>query len=142
MQLTHYQGKMTVSDCAIGARSMTVDEACTGVSSSSTIGNAVSQLRALSALCNAAELDAASADLPLAQRKIFGDSTDQAVLRFAEQLESGTVAYLRACWKKTFELAFNSKNKFMIRCFENTRSEPFSQSLSVGHKGSFSNKDT
>jgi sodium/potassium-transporting ATPase subunit alpha len=47
------------------------------------------------------------------ERKIAGDATDQAVLRFSESL--GPVHDLQQLWKRTFELAFNSKNKFMIR---------------------------
>ncbi len=75
--------------------------------------NSVSQLRSLAGLCNAGEFDAANLDLPLSERKIAGDATDQAVLRLSESL--GPVRDLHLQWKKTFELAFNSKNKFMIR---------------------------
>jgi len=75
--------------------------------------NSVSQLRALAGLCNAGEFDAATLHLPLAERKIAGDATDQAVLRLSESF--GPVHDLQLLWKKTFELAFNSKNKFMIR---------------------------
>jgi sodium/potassium-transporting ATPase subunit alpha len=75
--------------------------------------NAVDQLRAIAGLCNSGEFDAASQHLPLHDRKINGDATDQAVLRLSESL--GSVSELRRMWKKTFELAFNSKNKYMIR---------------------------
>ena len=51
--------------------------------------------------------------MPIHERKINGDATDQAVLRLSESL--GSVAQLRQDWKKIFEIAFNSKNKFMIR---------------------------
>jgi sodium/potassium-transporting ATPase subunit alpha len=38
----------------------------------------------LSAVCNAAEFDASTVTKPLAERKINGDATDSAILRFAE----------------------------------------------------------
>jgi sodium/potassium-transporting ATPase subunit alpha len=71
------------------------------------------ELRMLAGLCNSGEFDAATMHLPISERKINGDATDQAVLRLAESL--GSVAELRRDWKKVFEIAFNSKNKFMIR---------------------------
>ncbi|KAJ4129766.1 hypothetical protein NW768_006735 [Fusarium equiseti] len=126
-------GKMTVSDCAIGGLNMTIEDARAKMGLSKSTGHPISQLRAISALCNASEFDAATVDAPLAERKIFGDATDQAILRFAEFVETSSVAYLRSCWRKTYDLAFNSKNKFMIRCFSSTRHEGISQTL---------NKDT
>lgn len=73
----------------------------------------IDQLRILAGLCNAGEFDAATMHLPLHERKIQGDATDQAVLRLSESL--GSVNKLRKQWKKVFEIAFNSKNKFMVR---------------------------
>ncbi|KAL5407068.1 hypothetical protein PMIN03_007394 [Paraphaeosphaeria minitans] len=67
----------------------------------------------LSGLCNAGEFDAATMHLPISDRKINGDATDQAILRLSEGL--GSVAELRQAYKKVFEIAFNSKNKFMVR---------------------------
>jgi sodium/potassium-transporting ATPase subunit alpha len=71
------------------------------------------ELRLCAGLCNSGEFDAATMHLPLAERKINGDATDQAVLRLSESL--GSVSELRRDWKKVFEIAFNSKNKFMVR---------------------------
>lgn len=135
------QGKMTVSECTLGMESMSVDKACSSIPFSRTIANAIGQLRSIAALCNAAELDAAGSHLPLAERKIFGDATDQAILRFAERLQAGCVAYLRACWMKTFELAFNSKNKFMIRCFAITRPECLPETFGGVGLNTFGDKD-
>lgn len=75
--------------------------------------NALDQLRAIAGLCNAGQLDAATMRLPLHERVIHGDATDQAILRFSESL--GQVAELKRCWSTKYELAFNSKNKYMIR---------------------------
>ena len=75
--------------------------------------NMIKQLRAVSAICNAGEFDVTTINQPLADRIIIGDATDQAVLRFSENL--GAVQVTREMWRKRFDLAFNSKNKFMIR---------------------------
>lgn len=134
------KGKMTVSDCAVGGLNMTVEGARGKFGQSTTTTHPVIQLRAMAALCNASEFDVTTADAPLAERKIFGDATDQAVLRFAEFVDTGSIAYLRACWRKTYDLAFNSKNKYMIRCFACVKPEAVPETL---YKGSlFDAKDT
>jgi sodium/potassium-transporting ATPase subunit alpha len=73
----------------------------------------IAVVRAIGGLCNAAEIDATTLDRPLHAMKIFGDPTDQAILRLSQSL--GSVSNLRGQWKKVFEIPFNSKNKFMIR---------------------------
>ncbi|KAF5988503.1 K, P-type ATPase (mediates high-affinity potassium or sodium uptake) [Fusarium bulbicola] len=122
--------KMAVSDCAVGGLNMTIENARGKFGQSKSSTHPIIQLRALAALCNASEFDAATKDAPLADRRIFGDATDQAVLRFAEFVDPSSVDYLRACWNKIYDLAFNSKNKFMIRCFSCTRTEAVPATLS------------
>ena len=134
------QGKMTVSDCAIGGLNMVVEDARAKMGLSKSTTHPIIQLRAMAALCNASEFDAATMEAPLADRKIFGDATDQAILRFAEFIDSTSVAYLRSTWRKTYDLAFNSKNKFMIRCFSAARTEGISETLNKDSK--FDTKDT
>ncbi|KAK0727570.1 hypothetical protein B0T26DRAFT_738235 [Lasiosphaeria miniovina] len=112
------ENKMLVTDCAIGGRQMSADEARDTLVADRTAeggmaSNALDQLRSVSGLCNAGEFDATTKHLPLAHRKIHGDATDQAILRFSESL--GPVSQLKNCWATKFDLAFNSKNKFMIR---------------------------
>ncbi|KAH6692711.1 calcium-transporting ATPase [Plectosphaerella plurivora] len=112
------QNKMTVLDCALGDRRMTANEARDAVVIDQNSGpghlvSAISQLRSAAGLCNAAHFDVATMRLPLQERTVYGDATDQAILRFSESL--GPVAELHRCWQTKFELAFNSKNKFMIR---------------------------
>lgn len=102
--------------------------------------NAVDQLRAIAGLCNSGEFDAATSHLPLHERKINGDATDQAVLRFSESL--GPVSELRRMWKKTFELAFNSKNKYMIRTFQIVEREGFDIALPSTEAALFRPEDT
>jgi sodium/potassium-transporting ATPase subunit alpha len=131
---------MTVSGCAVGGSTMTIEDARGQFGQSEALTHPVIQLRAMASLCNASEFDAATRDAPLADRKIFGDATDQAILRFAEFVDPGSVAYLRACWRKTYDLAFNSKNKFMIRCFSCVRPEAIP--ATVQKNSPFNDRDT
>ncbi|KAI1816635.1 calcium ATPase [Poronia punctata] len=121
------ENRMTVTDFTIGTHSITADKAKAqnelddsanpnpNPANDGIVLTVVGQLRAIASLCNAAEFDAATADKPIEKRRIFGDATDQAILRFSERL--GSVRAMRDSWKKTYELAFNSKNKYMIRTF-------------------------
>jgi sodium/potassium-transporting ATPase subunit alpha len=78
--------------------------------------------------------------LPLHERKINGDATDQAILRFSESL--GPVSELRQMWKKTFELAFNSKNKYMIRTLELVQDKGLELALPSTEASTFRPQDT
>ncbi|KAI4637641.1 hypothetical protein J4E83_000458 [Alternaria metachromatica] len=95
--------------------------------------NIMDQVRMLGGLCNSGEFDAATMHLPIAERKINGDATDQAILRLSESL--GSVAELRRDWKKVFEIAFNSKNKFMVRLMTPANQTPTSNNATLMIKG-------
>ncbi|KLU85704.1 hypothetical protein MAPG_04725 [Magnaporthiopsis poae ATCC 64411] len=115
------QNKMMVTEAAVAGQIMTAEEAhdmlLASHDASELAGNALEQLRTVAGLCNAGEFDAATQHLGLKERRVRGDATDQAILRFAESL--GSVAESRRFWHMCFDLAFNSKNKFMIRVFSN-----------------------
>ena len=102
--------------------------------------NSVAQLRTIAGLCNSGEFDAATNHLPLHERKINGDATDQAILRLSESL--GPVSELRQMWKKTFELTFNSKNKYMIRTLELVQKEGLEFALPTTEAATFRPEDT
>jgi sodium/potassium-transporting ATPase subunit alpha len=91
------------------------------------------ELRRLAGLCNAGEFDAATMHLPVSERKINGDATDQAILRLSEGL--GSVAELRQNWKKVFEIAFNSKNKYMVRLMVPVSQDPSNKHATLMIKG-------
>ncbi|KAJ5369674.1 uncharacterized protein N7496_005766 [Penicillium cataractarum] len=108
------RNRMSVTDYAVHTASSILD--ATGANSLSKMNRlALQQLRSIAGLCNAAEFDSKSENLPLSERAIFGDATDQAILRFSEGL--GSVSQLKQGWKSFFTLAFDSKNKFMIKTF-------------------------
>ena len=134
---------MSVTECSIGTKTMTPESAredmikiCYDQNTSTT---AVDQLRAMAGLCNSGEFDAVTGNLPLEERKINGDATDKAILRFSEGL--GSVSELKRYWKKTFELAFNSKNKFMIRTFSLVDSEGLKYTLPLNGESHFNSED-
>lgn len=109
---------MYVTKAAVGAFDMSVEgsrDEMIRQKNADDGQNSVSQLRTIAGLCNSGNFDAATYHLPLHDRKIHVDATDQAILRFSESL--GPVTEVRESWVKTFELAFNSKNKYMIRTF-------------------------
>lgn len=77
------------------------------------VGHAFEQVQFVGAVCNAAVFDAATMSLAVAERRIFGDATDSAVLRMAEQIKS--VQETTRPWDTEYRLNFNSKNKFMLQ---------------------------
>ncbi len=135
---------MTVTDCVVGEFNTSVNDLqdkSSGERKAAGSNETLGQLAALSVLCNEAELDAAQADVPIAQRNIFGDATDTAILRFAETFSAGNVGYFRGCWERVFELAFNSKNKFMIRCLKISRREGLGQTIDTSAAAKFGDGD-
>ncbi|XDG04654.1 hypothetical protein ABKA04_004269 [Annulohypoxylon sp. FPYF3050] len=139
------ENRMTVTECTIGTHTITVDaaedelEVSTAPAIAGMVTTGVDQVRAIAGLCNAAEFDAATMELPIEQRRVFGDATDQAVLRFSERF--GSVHHLRQCWQKTYELAFNSKNKYMIRTFSMFRKDCLKATLSESEADTFHTGD-
>lgn len=137
---------MTVTDCTIGNHTINQDTAQTELDVSETpavagiVTTGVGQVRAIAGLCNAAEFDAATNNLPLEERRIHGDATDQAILRFSEGL--GSVNHLRQSWQRTYELAFNSKNKYMIRTFSMFKDDLLSTTLPQAEAEVFTAEDT
>lgn len=137
------KNKMYVTETSIGTQNMDPQTARDEMIKHHQDGkgvNAVDQLRAIAGLCNSGEFDMSSEELPLHDRRINGDATDQALLRLSESL--GPVSDLRRMWKKTFELAFNSKNKYMIRTVALVEEEGLKIALPTSEIGAFHPDDT
>lgn len=100
------ENRMEVTNAAIFS-----DEVSSGKFSQLLNGesNAWSQMWHVAGLCCAAKFDSETVGKPLSQRRILGDATDQATLRFAESL--GSVEELSKSWTQRLEIPFNSKNK-------------------------------
>ncbi|RDW70502.1 cation-translocating P-type ATPase [Aspergillus mulundensis] len=103
------KNEMFVTDCFVGSS----DEYTTENLLRMPVSDSIDLLRTVAGVCNAAELDVSTMDRPLHAVRIFGDPTDQAILRLSQSL--GPVSELRMQWKTAFEIPFNSENKFMIR---------------------------
>ncbi|KAJ5950048.1 hypothetical protein N7454_001632 [Penicillium verhagenii] len=132
------RNRMAVTDYAVQITTSTLDS--TGDHVAPKLNEAVlRQVQAIAGLCNAGEFDNESSNVPLSERRIFGDATDQAILRFSESL--GSVAELRKPWKTIFNLAFDSKNKFMIKAMQTSSPEAPSICLSPIETGNFRSGD-
>jgi len=91
------------------------------------------QLAAIAAVCNAAQFDESMLDQPISLRKVHGDATDSAILRFAELLRP--VHQSQAEWAEVFKINFNSKTKFMLKLMRRSASAPPRPSpISAGDK--------
>ncbi|KAL4907192.1 hypothetical protein BDW74DRAFT_148734 [Aspergillus multicolor] len=108
------KNEMFVTDCFVGSG----EEYTTENLLRMPISDSVRLLRTAAGVCNAAEIDVTTMDRPLHAVRIFGDPTDQAILRLSQSL--GPVSELRTRWKTEFDIPFNSKNKFMIRVARST----------------------
>lgn len=123
------QNQMSVRNCAVhDFEEDSIDEVCHHVAMTTPIGSAFSQLAWLAAVCNAAKFDHTTEDLPLEKQNIFGDATDSACLRFAQQIVG--VEKSNEYWSTAQQLAFNSKNKFALRLMESFDAKGITQALS------------
>ncbi|KAJ2078644.1 hypothetical protein GGI16_007898, partial [Coemansia sp. S142-1] len=104
------QNLMTVVHAGFLDMSLTTDELKTRYSSGQSA--AVQRLYDTAALCNGSTFDSQTMSLPIADRRVNGDATDTAILRFAEHLRP--VSQAQSEYRKLFEIPFNSKNKWML----------------------------
>lgn len=107
------QNKMFVQDTSILDTQYTTMEAQVAmIKDQNGSKEAFEQLQVVAGLCNAAKFDAATLALPVSHRRINGDATDSAILRFAAEL--GDINVLLSQWVMKFDLPFNSRNKYMV----------------------------
>lgn len=116
------ENKMFVSNASVATDEFTSNTCREIFASSSNDNEIIPQLRQIqlaSALCNGSSFDSTTLHMEAAQRTVFGDATDSAILRFAESLDpsNATVETIRADTEKMFEIPFNSKNKWMMSIF-------------------------
>jgi sodium/potassium-transporting ATPase subunit alpha len=133
---------MIITQCMVGIEKMSAEAARdTLVINQRTApqNKSIEQLQVVTALCNAGQFDAASRKLPLAEKIIHGDATDQAILRFSESLSS--VSEVRRCWQCVYDLAFNSKNKYMIKVFRLSHPDGLESALPTDTASTFKPKD-
>ncbi|KAF3020231.1 hypothetical protein E8E14_011893 [Neopestalotiopsis sp. 37M] len=77
------------------------------------------KLHEAASLCNDAAFDPTTHHLPTAERKVQGNATDAALLRFTSSVQDQAPNTGR----KLFQIPFNSKNKWMLTMLENGQSQ-------------------
>ncbi|CAG9975540.1 unnamed protein product [Clonostachys byssicola] len=113
------QNLMSVSSVAFADEMSSPEEVHKAVTSGNP-ENAFTKLHAASTLCNDAYFETASDPLPIDQRKVKGNATDAAVLRFAAKADA--YEQLKRSNPRAHTVPFNSKNKWMLTMFADTSS--------------------
>ncbi|CAE7108182.1 unnamed protein product [Rhizoctonia solani] len=106
------QNKMTVQDVAIFDTEYTVMEFHEATNKGQGNKN-LQQMGAVAAICNSANFASGTEEEPTSVRKVLGDATDSAILRFAHTMRPIETA--RKAWEDVFKLNFSSKTKFMLK---------------------------
>lgn len=116
------KNKMFVTDACLGVQDLPPTTNTTGATDFNEKEanikdiDGIEYLYTIAGLCNSASFDPRTIHLPLSERIIHSNATDQAILRFAESI--APTAELEQKWNKVSELSFNSKAKFMARLYE------------------------
>ncbi|KAF9078729.1 hypothetical protein BDP27DRAFT_1441123 [Rhodocollybia butyracea] len=134
-------GAMTVASVAIGCNAYPVPEALAMAIKSESDGESIKALAAVAGLCNDAVFEDNNYEkeedsMPIGLRKVHGDATDSAVLRFSEDVSP--VSRLRDSWQELGKIAFNSKNKFSLKLFRSKSTYP---SLPVFNSDNYDSSD-
>jgi len=106
------ENKMVVTTVCFVDKRMPADEASTTISKSESHASPLDDLHRAAVLCNDANFDALSIDLPVMDRNIQGNATDGATLKFAEAARERLA--ISDAYPRVFQIPFNSKNKWMI----------------------------
>ncbi|KAF9116101.1 hypothetical protein BGX27_004899 [Mortierella sp. AM989] len=80
------------------------------------------QLQLATLLCNNAKFDNETKHMPVSERRILGDATDSALLRFSASVSDTTT--LASYFERTFEIPFNSRNKWMMVVYQGSAQQP------------------
>lgn len=112
------QNKMFVTSVGFADQECTPEECKETMKNSYDVPPAIAykQLHLAATLCNNAAYDQSTLDLPIAERKVNGDATDSAILRFGSEL--GDAEEDLAQFNRAFEIPFNSKNKWMLTMYQ------------------------
>jgi sodium/potassium-transporting ATPase subunit alpha len=117
------QNNMTAMSVGFVDGSMTAEEA-EDLFQSGKSHKALVELYKAATLCNDATFDPSTIHAPVYQRLVQGNSTDAAVLRFAESMKPGKETLESE--PRRFQIPFNSKNKWMLTmhsCNKNNEKE-------------------
>ncbi|KAJ5376360.1 hypothetical protein N7509_013246 [Penicillium cosmopolitanum] len=127
------QNKMSVVTATFVDQVMSAEKAISAVKEGSL--RPIMDLHKAAALCNDATFDAATINYPVSERKVLGNPTDGAVLRFVEEAHQGAIKELNERYQRVFAIPFNSKNKWMLTLHKSEISEPGKNSYLLLMKG-------
>ena len=132
--------KMFVVKSSIADQERTPEEAHDAyVVAKNEKGSSTAILHTVASISCSATFDAATLNLPLSERKMFGDATDCAVLRFSETISQ--ISKVRESWTKVFEVPFNSKNKYMLRFMQAQNRDAFLDAVVSDELATFTEED-
>lgn len=92
-------------------------------------------LHKVATLSNDATFDPVTIQLSIKERKILGNPTDGAVLKFVETAQQGAVKALNDEYPRVFSIPFNSKNKWMLTLHKPRQANETSSSYLLLMKG-------
>lgn len=124
------ENKMFVTNTGFADAQMTVDDA---IKIPLDDNKGLSLLHQAAVLCNDAEFEPETINLPVAERGMIGNATDCAILRFAESL--GPSTRYSSTMENVFNIPFNSRNKWMMSLYRNIEEKYSSDELSLFCKG-------
>ncbi|OAA34502.1 cation-transporting ATPase pma1 [Metarhizium rileyi] len=106
------QNQMRVNSAAFVDEPIRLDEFHGTVVNTESAAASSARLLAAASYCNDATFDPTSMSLPVSEREVQGNATDAAVLRFAATAKGDDFG--TATMPRLFQIAFNSKNKWML----------------------------
>lgn len=112
------ENKMVVTTVGFVDEQLTADEAFEKLQQQSI--RPLNALHRAAVLCNDASFEPTSMGLPVMERNVQGNATDGAVLKFAEASEADCTRTLSESNPRKYQIAFNSKNKYMVTVHDDT----------------------
>lgn len=106
------ENKMVVTSVGFVDEQITAEEALGRLEKK--VSQPLNLLHRAAALCNDATFEPTDMVLPVMDRNVQGNATDGAVLKFAEAAEADATRLLPEAHPRRYQIAFNSKNKYMI----------------------------
>lgn len=127
------ENRMSVITTAFVDSSTSVEEAILAFDRGSL--KPLLSLHKAGALCNDATFDPATIQSPVSERKVLGNPTDGAVLKFVESAQEGVAKALNDEYQRVFSIPFNSKNKWMLTVHKTPQTDKTAPSYLLLMKG-------
>jgi sodium/potassium-transporting ATPase subunit alpha len=107
-----------------------VDRTCSGTEEAKLDSKAFDELRKGMTLCNDAFFDPSTEDQTVSERKVQGNATDGALLRYVSALPGG-MDYMKERYNRLLDKPFNSKDKFAFTYIESSSEKSDQESVII-----------